>query len=261
MRAGVSEHYVLIAGSTAREGGGTVATFSDEGLARRAFVNQRLRAATTDAWGRLATVDPSGRARVLCWFGPAPAAPSTSATATTRNTRKGNEMRRTLTAPAERQEERIPHSLPPATADKRRRRQLGIVLLTAAAVGGGLWLAADDDPRPAATNRPAVQSSVPPAFDAIPVGYEPSREEQVVYPPGTTRQWDSGAGLHQVTVIAGMLSVEDGRGYRRHVAAGDSYAAGWSPYTATNRTPEPVSATVRYLQPSANDNTAPAPND
>ena len=38
----MSERYVLIAGSTAREGGGSVTTFSDEGVARKAFVHHHL---------------------------------------------------------------------------------------------------------------------------------------------------------------------------------------------------------------------------
>lgn len=70
--------FVVTAGPGPEEGpGGVFATYGDESAAKAAFVRQRLGSIAPDAWGRLVTVDTSGRARVLCWFGPVRTATTT----------------------------------------------------------------------------------------------------------------------------------------------------------------------------------------
>ncbi len=95
----------------------------------------------------------------------------------------------------------------------------------------------------------------------IPVGHEVLSEQPMWFAPGTSRSWQTDEGLHQVTVVSGTLSVEDSQGHRRDYRAGEGYLAGWSPYTALNRTSEAVQVTVRYLRPSTDANPAPASMD
>jgi hypothetical protein len=115
-----STQFVLTAGPGPNGApGGVFATFSDESAAKAAFVRQRLGSAAPDAWGRLVTVDTSGRARVLCWFGPV--------------------SRSIPTAPAVQR-----------AAGARRQRRRAATRLTAAvgALGGG-WATRKTDSQPA----------------------------------------------------------------------------------------------------------------
>lgn len=81
-RVELPTQFVVTAGAGPDEGPGRVfATYRDESTAKAAFVRQRLNTTAPDAWGRLVTVDASGRARVLCWFGPARTPTATAAPA------------------------------------------------------------------------------------------------------------------------------------------------------------------------------------
>ena len=105
--------------------GGVFATYGDESAAKAAFVRERLGTISPDAWGRLVTVDASGRARVLCWFGPARYA--------------------TSTAPATREG---------AGAPPRRRRATALLAAAVGAVGAA-WRTANGD-RPSADGSAAA---------------------------------------------------------------------------------------------------------
>src|SRR5919199_5923686 len=95
------------------------------------------------------------------------------------------------------------------------------------------------------------------------VGHEVVRAEKVTYPPQSSRPWGLRDGLHQVTVLTGTLTAEDGDGHGRDYHPGESYVAGWKPYVTRNVTASPVEVTVSYLVPAGQPDAADsyAPND
>lgn len=99
------------------------------------------------------------------------------------------------------------------------------------------------------TSPPIARSSAGQATGLV--GHTTTRVETVTYEPGTTRRWDGGEGLHQVTVVGGSLSVDTADGARRLYRSGDAYVAGWDSYTATSATASPVRVLVAHLRPQA----------
>jgi hypothetical protein len=99
------------------------------------------------------------------------------------------------------------------------------------------WLPLGETDGPPSTKAPAADdAAAPDELQGLLVGHEVISTEPVTYSPDRSRVWDTNGALHQVTVVAGTLSVEDDHGHRRNYVAGESYAAGWAPYIAANRT-------------------------
>ena len=97
---------------------------------------------------------------------------------------------------------------------------------------------------------PIAGSSARPATAGL-AGHTITRVESITYEPGTTRGWDTGDGLHQVTVVGGALSVESADRVRQLYRSGDAFVAGWDIYTAASATASPVRVVVAHLRPSA----------
>ncbi|MGH9277309.1 MAG: hypothetical protein ACRD12_04285 [Acidimicrobiales bacterium] len=105
-----------------------VAIFRDEAQARRAFVNERLRAAAPGAWAHLAEVDGTGRKRVACWFGSKPVFDGNRAVG------DGSSKSRPL------------HERPKVRQWTRAVGAAAVVAIATLIVG--LWLIAHDNPAP-----------------------------------------------------------------------------------------------------------------
>ncbi len=274
------DRYLLFVGPRSQgTGGQPVATFTDEDEARRAFVNQRLESAAPENSARLAKVDDRGSTHVLCWFGSGndPSLPALARPDTTHDrSRKDEDVEnathpepcvgadilrgheRGTTRPASPQLGNVRSKSGPTGPRSYRPLAIAAILAAATVVFGaryttdGGWRRSDA--------KPQVQSS---GSDLSPlVGYELVSEQAMTLRPESLRDWDTTAGPHEVTVLAGTLSVDDGYGHHRDYRAGESYLAGWFPYTTSSGTPAPVRVLVRYLRPAGQDSTAsPAPND
>ncbi len=134
-------------------------------------------------------------------------------------------------------------------APGRRWHRLAVVLTVAA--GAALWPAwipADREPRRTGLPPTTVRSWGWGTSGGVAVGHEVLGEQQMRLSPERSRAWETGEGLHQVTVIAGTLRVDDDHGHRTEYRAGQSYLAGWSVYAVSNPTTEAVHLTVRYLR-------------
>lgn len=212
-----------------------VAIFRDEAQARRAFVDERLRSADPGAWAELTAVDDAGHTRVACWFGSMPMV--------------GGD--RALNEGASRSEP----VAQPAKA-RRWRKSVGVLAVMAAVVVGVTWLVAHDGPTSSRRTGAAQPSPLPTAPVGVPIGYVATGTISESYSPGESRHWYPADGHHQVTVLVGTLSTDDGSDHRIDYAAGATYVAGWSPYTVSNRTEEPVTVTVRFLRPVSDQDAA-----
>lgn len=135
---------------------------------------------------------------------------------------------------------------------------MGVLAVMAAVVVGVSWLVAYDGPASLRRTGGAQPSPLPRAPVGVPIGYVATGTISESYSPGESRHWYPADGYHQVTVLVGTLSVDDGGDHRVDYAAGATYVAGWAPYTVSNRTAEPVTVTVRFLRP-ASDQGAAAP--
>ena len=217
--------WLLFAGSTPDASSDQpVAIFRDETQARRAFVDERLRSADPGAWAELTAIDDAGHTRVACWFGSMPIV-------------GGNRML----------DEGASRSGPVPQKPRARgwRLAVGVLAVVAAAVVAGAWLVDRDVPRSLHRTGAAQPSPFPVAPAAVPLGHLAIATISESYPPGETRKWYPANGHHQVTVLVGTLSVDDGKSHRVEYGAGTTYVAGWAPYTVSNRTAEPVTVTVR----------------
>lgn len=254
------KHYLLFAGSDRDiSAGGPVAKFTDERQARNAFVNLRLCSATPDAWGQLASLDPSSGLEMLCWFGPV-GDPSTNRRLTSeepladgRSVSSGRRLLRRSKGVSTASTNDV------AVADPRRTRRglrgaaAALTLAMTALVGGFALI----ERRPASSRSDvasSTQSPHPVASAGVLVGYEVIQTSIENYAPGTSRSWKTSDGTHEVVVLAGTLSVEDGGDHQHDYTAGESYVAGWEPYITRNRTAIPVSVKVKYLRPVGDPN-------
>ena len=95
-----------------------------------------------------------------------------------------------------------------------------------------------------------TRSSDRPLVEGALVGHDVVRTERITYSAGEARSWPDGA-LHQVTVLSGTLTVDDGSGSAHAYGEGRGLVAGWAPYTARNVTTEVVEVRVSYLRPAS----------
>jgi hypothetical protein len=258
-QVGPSE-YLLFAGSSPEPIDGRkalVASFVDERQARAAFVDWRVRTTSPEAWARLVTVDEARRVDVLCWFGPevrlapdllarkskAPRPlqplPVTRRTAMSRNgtTTISDEEPAVNGAPAEQSPLRRSHSGP-------RGRAWIWAALAAIVIGAVSGVLAGGGRSP---SRPVERTSAYEAVQAL-LGHEILRTQTVTYGAHTSTRWGTDAGLHQVTVMAGTMTIDGSNGETSRYGPGATYVAGWTPYVVRNETPEPVEALVSYLR-------------
>jgi len=272
--------YLLFAGSSPQPIGGReslIARFIDEREARDAFVDWRVRTTSPEGWAQLVTVDDARRVDVVCWFGPEARLPRSRPTCATPTQLapetpcgKENKMNgKGITAVSDtgRAIADRPTEPQPLRSSRNRQRRpwiavaLGVLFIAGASVllKGGASSPPGDGARPSAEK--AVPVPVLQGGDLV--GHEVVRTEHLTFAAHTARPLVSDAGLHQVRVVAGTVTIEGSNGERSHYGPGAGYVAGWTPYVVRNDTTEPTEVLVSYLRPkqAAQGSPQPAPSD